>query len=297
MPTSPGTTITSIDYAAAVDIQHYIVPLRLTAVVLEDAATAAANNGAALSTWLNTADALSGPMAVTASGNNTTFAIQVGTGTAKTVTNAALTTNVMTLTLNAAVGAVVGDQITVANLPAPFAAGNGTFTITAATTSSPFTVSYALTAANIPTAAVAAGTVSAGSSYPLDGTGKPIQLLNVTGAPLSTSTNDESVITHDQVTRGSAITIGISDSHSIALKGMTVHKSVDHKIMEVLRQFAVSEKLAVKYLRVGPGGTTEKKLCYAQVKSKQEEGDAGALVKYGATLSALGTVYTIFDNN
>jgi hypothetical protein len=77
---------------------------------------------------------------------------------------------------------------------------------------------------------------------------------------------------------------------------MTVHKSVDHKIMEVIRQLGVAEKLAVKYLRVGPGGTTEKKLCYGRITSKQEEGDAGALVKYGASLMVLGQVHTIYDN-
>lgn len=286
---------TNIDYAAALDIQHYIVPLLMTSVVLEDAATAAENNGANLSAWLNAANALSGQLPVSASGNNTTFRLLVG-GATRTVTNAALATNVATLTLSAAAGALVGEQIVVADLPAPFASLNGTRTITAVTTTSPFTVSFALTGANITSASVNAGTVTTGV-YPLDGTGKPIQLSNVTGAPLSTSTNDESVITHDQVTRGSAIAIGISDSHSFAFKGMTTHKGVDHKVLEVLRQFAVSEKLAVKYLRVGPGGTTEKKLCYGQIKSKQEEGDAGALVKYGATLSALGQVFTIFDNN
>jgi hypothetical protein len=77
---------------------------------------------------------------------------------------------------------------------------------------------------------------------------------------------------------------------------MTVHRAVDHKIMELLRAHSVAEKLAVKYLRVGPGGTVEKKLCYGRISSKQEEGDAGALVKYGASLNVLGSVYTIFDN-
>jgi hypothetical protein len=286
---------TNVGYTAALNIQHYFVPMLMAAVNLEDAATAAENNGANLSTWLNTANALSGQLPVSTSGEGSTFRLLVG-GAVRTVTNAALATNVATLTLSAAAGALVGESIVVAGLPAPFASLNGTRTITAVTTASPFTVSFALTGTNITSASVAAGTVTTGV-YPLDGTGKPIQLSNVTGAPLSTSTNDESVITHDQITRGSAIAIGISDTHSFAFKGMTVHKGVDHKVMEVMRQFSVSEGLAVKYLRVGPGGTTEKKLCYGQIKSKQEEGDAGALVKYGATLSALGQVFTIFDNN
>jgi len=282
-------TTTNIDYAAALDIQHFIVPMRMTSVVLEDAATAAANNGANLSAWLNTANALSGQKTVSFGGNNTTFEILVDS-TSKTISNVALSSNVVTVTTSAVHGLVTGDRVKVA---ATTNTGiNGTFTVATAPTATTFT--YALTASNI-TSGADTGTVTTGV-YPLDGTGKPIQLLNVTGAPLSTQTNDESVITHDQVTRGSAIAIGISDSHSFAFKGMTVHKGIDHKIMEVLRQCSVSEKLAVKYLRVGPGGTTEKKLCYGQIKSKQEEGDAGALVKYGATLSVLGQAFTIFDN-
>jgi hypothetical protein len=189
----------------------------------------------------------------------------------------------------------VGKSITVAALPSPFASCNGTFVVTGVTTVSPFTVSYALTGTNITSASVAAGTVTTGI-YPLDGTGDPIQLLNVTGAPLQTQAGDEKVITHDQVVRGASISVGISTDSSIAFKGMTVHKSIDHKIMEVMRGFGVAEKLAVKYLRVGPGGTVEKKLCYGRISSKNEEGDAGALVKYGASLNVLGNVYTIFDN-
>jgi hypothetical protein len=280
---------TNIDYAAALDVQHYIVPLRMASITLEDAATAAANNGALLSTWLNAANAISGPATVTASGASSTFEVLVNS-TTRTITNVALASNVVTITTSAAHGLAVGDRVKVAATTA--AAVNGSFTVVSAPSTTTFT--YALTASNI-TSAVDTGTVTTGI-YPLDGTGKPIQLLNVTGAPLSTQTNDENVITHDQVTRGSSISIGINDTHSIAFKGMTVHRSVDHKIMELLRQYSVAEKLAVKYLRVGPGGTTEKKLCYGRISSKQEEGDAGALVKYGASLNVLGATYTIFDN-
>lgn len=206
-------TITNIDYAAALDIQHFIVPLKMSDVTLEDAAAAAAG-GTALTAWLDTTAAVSGQLDVAVTGSGATFAI--------TIDNAA---------------------------------------------------------------------------YPLDGTGDPIQLLNVTSAPHSTETSDETVITHDQVTRGSAITVGVTDTHSFAFAGMTAHKNVDHKVMEVLRERATAERLAVKYLRVGPGGTVEKKLCYGRFASKSEEGDAGALVKYSATLNVLGTVYTILDNS
>lgn len=205
-------TITNIDYAAALDIQHYIVPLLMSEITLEDAQTASAG-GSALTAWLDVADAISGQLSVAVTGTGATFEIDID-----------------------------------------------------------------------------------GAAYPLDGTGAPIQLLNVTSAPLSTETSDETVITHDTVTRGSAITVGVTDTHSFAFSGMTAFKNVDHKIMEVLRERATAERLAVKYLRVGPGGTTEKKLCYGRFSSKSEEGDAGALIKYSATLNVLGSVFTILDN-
>lgn len=287
---------TNVAYAAALDIQHYIIPMRMNQITLEDAATAAAGNGALLSAWLDTATAISGNSRVDARGSGSGFVLEIGSAS-KTITNAVLADNVVTLTLSAAAGVTVGSTIKVAGLTSTFASLNtDAAVVTAVTTSSPFTVSYAKTATNI-TSGSATGTVTVGVPYALNGTGAPIQLCNVTGMPFSTNTNTESVITHDQVTRGSAITIALSDSTTGAMKGMSVHKSVDHKVLEVLRMFGTVEQLACKYLRVGPGGTTEKRLCYAQISSKQEEGDAGALVKFGATLTALGSVYTIFDNN
>lgn len=208
-------TITNIGYTAALDIQHYIVPMRTGAITLEDARDAAANNGSGLSTWLNVANAISGKLSVAYS----------YTGTPA----------VFTLTID-------------------------------------------------------------GASYPLDGTGDPIQMLNVTSAPHSTDTSDESVITHMQVTRGSAITVGVTDTHKFDFKGMTAHRNVDHKVLQVMREVGTAEQLACKYLRVGPGGTLEKKVCYVRFSGITEEGDAGALVKFSATANVLGSVYSILDN-
>lgn len=75
------------------------------------------------------------------------------------ITNAALGSGAATLTFAAAHGIGVGKQVAVSALPAPFAALNGTFTVTAATTTSPFTLSYALAGSTIASAAVAAGVV------------------------------------------------------------------------------------------------------------------------------------------
>jgi hypothetical protein len=66
--------------------------------------------------------------------------------------------------------------------------------------------------------------------------------------------------------------------------------------MQLFDAFGTSEQLAFKYLRVGPGGTSEKLLCYAQLSSISEDGDSGTLQKFNATMTVLGRTYKIFDN-
>ena len=79
----------------------------------------------------------------------------------KTITNAGATATSATLTFAAAHGITIGKRIAVKDLPAPFARLNGgSFVVTAVTTSSPFTLSYASTGPAITPAAVAAGVVT-----------------------------------------------------------------------------------------------------------------------------------------
>jgi hypothetical protein len=281
---------TTVAYTPILNRQHYIVPMRMSSIVLEDAATAAASNGSALSAWLDAADAMSGVKTVTTSGSGSTFEILIGSETF-TITNVARSTGVVTLTFSAnPTGKVaVGDFIKVAAVTNTGV--NGTFEVKSVTTTG---VTYDQSGTNI-TAGVDTGTAISGV-YPLNGLGRPILLNNITGAPLSSNTNTESVITDDAVTLGSTVTVALSDSRSAAVKGMTVHRSLDHKIMQIFDTFGTAEQLAFKYLRVGPGGTTEKKLCYAQFSSISEEGDSGTLAKFNTTMTVLGRVYTIFDN-
>lgn len=72
-----------------------------------------------------------------------------------TITNKELATNVATLTTSANHLLVAGDTVTVSGVGAPF---DGEFVVTAVTTSSPFTFSYAKTATNV-TSAAATGSV------------------------------------------------------------------------------------------------------------------------------------------
>lgn len=82
-----------------------------------------------------------------------TFGPYTITGTSKTVTNKALTSNVATITTSTAHGLDVGNTVTIAGVDATF---NGTFVLTAVTAT---TVSYAKTATDV-TSVAATGTLT-----------------------------------------------------------------------------------------------------------------------------------------
>jgi hypothetical protein len=281
---------TSVAYTPIVDRQHYIVPMRMSSIVLEDAATAAANQGATLSDWMDVSSVISGVKAVTYSGSGNTFEVFIASETF-TITNVARATGVVTLTFSAnPTGKIaVGDFVKVA--ATTNTSVNGTVEVKTVTSTG---ITYDFAGSNI-TAVADTGSVTSGA-YPLDGNSKPIMLNNITGAPFSTSTNTESIITHDAATLGNAVTVALTDSRTAAFKGVTVHRTVDHKILELFNSFGTPEQLAVKYLRVGPGGTSEKLLCYAQLSSNSEDGDGGTVQKFNATMTVLGRTYKIFDN-
>lgn len=280
--------MSTADFAVNVARQHYIVPMLRSAMVLDDATTAAANEGALLSAWLDVTKAQSGNKKVTV--NNDPFMIFVDSKTL-TITNVALTSNVATITTSAVHGLVVGDTVKV-NATTTTAL-NGTYVVKAAPTTTTFT--YDKVNANISSTADTGSVIT--GVYPLDGTGFPIQLNSITGAPLSNSTNSEQIFTEDEVTKGSAVPVALSDTRQIAFKGVTVHKSITHKILNVLNEYTTAQGLGVKYLRVGPATTTEKTLAYGMLASKTEEGDASQTMKYSASLTLIGSQYTIYDNN
>lgn len=283
-----------VAYQPQLAYRHYIKLMRSSAIDLDALAAAIANNGATLSTWLNDAQAISGSAKVEY--DPSPFAVRVNSATL-TPTTAELQSNVAKLTFAAATGVAVGDVIKVAGLLSPFAGLNvASAVVTAVTTTPAHTVSYALTGTNIASASVSAGTVTTGL-YPLDGTGKPIRLLNITNLNLNPSTNKDTIITHDQETLGSSISMPLSDTNTLPFEGSTIPKNVDHKFLQLIRMFGTAEQLAVAYLRVGPVGTTEKLACYGKIDSIQEVGAAGARKTYTATLTTDGPAYQVFDNS
>jgi hypothetical protein len=267
-------------YSQAYGYNFYFMPLKKASIDFSEM------NGA-FSQFMDVDTLLSNSSTVETSGTGGTYAISLAT--AKTVTNAALTSNVATLTFAAAHGISTGDSITVAALPSPFTALNGTYTVTAVTTSSPFTLSYAKTASNITSAAVSFGTVTGPSSaLALDGSDSPIRLLGLTNAAPSESEGEETIITYDDEAKSFDTSIATSKSFSWSLEGVTDHDDAAYKLLRICAKESVREGLMVKYARVGPTGHTEKTFGYGRFTGFDETPPAGGIVKWSSTIKAYG---------
>jgi hypothetical protein len=159
--------------------------------------------------------------------------------------------------------------------------------VTAATTSSPFTLSFALVASNITSATVNAGTVS-GAVMALNGTDAPVRLLGLTNCAPSESENEETVTTYDDEAKSFDTSIATSKSMSWSLEGVTNHNDAAYKLMRIAAKESVREGLMVKYARIGPVGFTETSYGYGRFTGFEESPAAGEIVKYSTTLRAYG---------
>lgn len=243
------------------------------------------NAGLGAGKFIDNTTVMANTNAVHVSGTGNTF--QLFSGASKTVTDAALASNVATLTFAAAHGFTQGQVVYVKDLPAPFAALNGAYTLTAVTTSSPHTISFAKTNANITAAAVTAGTVTPGV-LALNGTDAPIRLLGLTNCAPSESEGEETVITYDDESKSFDTSIATSKSMSWSLEGVTNHSDAAYKLLRISAKESVREGLMVKYARVGPTGFNETSYGYGRFTGFEESNAAGEIVKYSTTLRAYG---------
>jgi hypothetical protein len=243
------------------------------------------NAGLGAGKFIDNTTVMANTNAVHIAGTGDTF--RLFSGASKTVTDAALATNVATLTFAAAHGFTQGQVVYVKDLPAPFAALNGAYTITAVTTSSPHTISYVKTNANITSGAVTAGTVTPGV-LALNGTDAPIRLLGLTNCAPSESEGEETVITYDDESKSFDTSIATSKSMSWSLEGVTNHSDAAYKLLRISAKESVREGLMVKYARVGPTGFNETSYGYGRFTGFEESNAAGEIVKYSTTLRAYG---------
>ncbi len=269
-------------YSQAYGYNFFFQVLKKGSVTLS---TLLPNAGLGAGKFIDNTTLLANTSLVIPTGTASSFKLLAGEG--KVVTKAAIASNVATLTFGAAHGIAVGATIGVSGLPAPFAALNGTFVVTAVTTASPFTLSYAITTANVTEATVASGLV-VGTSLALDGTHNPIRLLGLTNCAPSESENEETVTTYDDESKSFDTSIATSKSMSWSLEGVTNHNDAAYKLMRIAAKESVREGLMVKYARIGPVGFTETSYGYGRFTGFEESPAAGEIVKYSTTLRAYG---------
>lgn len=250
-----------------------------------DLATLLPSAGLGAGKFIDNTTLLSNSSLVFPTGTGSTFKLLAGT--AKVVTKAAIASNVVTLTFGSAHGIANGSVIGVQDLPAPFTAANGIRTVTAVTTSAPFTLSFALTASNQTEATVASGQV-VGTSLALDGTDNPIRLLGLTNCAPSESEGEETVVTYDDEAKSFDTSVATSKSMSWSLEGVTDHNDAAYKLMRVAAKESVREGLMIKYARLGPVGFNETSYGYGRFTGFEESPQAGTIVKYSTTVRAYG---------
>jgi hypothetical protein len=218
-------------------------------------------------------------------GSGDTF--KIFSGAPKTVTNAALATNEATLTFAAAHGFTVGQSILVSDLPAPFASLNGTYTVKAATTTSPHTITFDKTGTNIPSAAVASGTVLSGV-LALDGTDPPIRMLGLTNLQPNEGENEESTVTYDDEAQGFDSSMATSKTHTVAVAGIVRFKDAAYKLMRIASMYSVKESLMIKWVLTAPNGEKEDTYGYGRFTGYQPENAAGVIVKFQQNIRTYG---------
>lgn len=264
-------------YSQAYGYSFDFVPLLKTQIDFAELAL----GGLGAGKFIDNTTRLSNDAQVIKQGTADTLKLFVG-GT-KTVTNAALQTNVATLTIGASHGFSVGDVIVVAGLTGDFAGLNGTYTITATAST---TVSYAKTASNI-TSASASGTVT-GGLLKLDGTDKPIKLLGLTNAAPSETEKEETIMTYDDEVKSFETSIATGKGFSWKLEGVTDFNDAAYRLLRICAKESVREGLMIKYARKGPVGHSETTYGYGRFTGFDETPPAGGIVKWSSGIKAYG---------
>jgi hypothetical protein len=243
------------------------------------------NAGFGVGKFMSNASLMSNANTVLSSGNGDTY--KVFSGTPKVVTKAAVATNVVTLTFGAAHGITQGSTIIVKDLPAPFAGLNGVFTVASVTTSTPFTLTYALDTANITEATVAAGTAMSGV-LALDGTDPPVRLLGLTNCSPNEGENEETTVTYDDEAKGFDTSMATSSSISWTVAGQTRYTDAAYRLMRIASRDKVRQGLMLKYLVLGPVGVNKADYGFGRFQSFEEPREAGTILQYNTGIRGYG---------
>jgi hypothetical protein len=127
-----------------------------------------------------------------------------------------------------------------------------------------------------------------GTAMDMDGLDKPFRLYGLTNAALETDTNSEDIVTYDDETKGFNISLPTSKTWSVSLGGVADFKDAGYHVLRLTEQNTVADALRVKFLRIGPTGTTEALYGYGTINGYTESIEAGSIASWEATLQGYG---------
>ena len=135
------------------------------------------------------------------------------------------------------------------------------------------------------------------SAFSMDGSDTPVRLYGLTNASLETDTNAEDVITYDDESKGFNTSIATSKSWSVSIAGVADFKDAGYQILRLTEQNTVADSLRVKFVRVGPTGTTETVYGYGTLSGYTESIEAGSIVSWESTVTGYGPYVLDVDAN
>ena len=265
----------------------YMVPILDTFVDLNLIAThEAAGTGLAVGGFIDRTTLMAPNAAVTqyGTGLGEKFGITLNQRTLA-VSNAALATNVATLTVPTGHPFTVDSRLVVANLPSPFASLNGTRIVTATTST---TVSFALTGTNITSATVNAGTATGGGDLKLDGTDNPVRLLGIQSGPPVSETSEETEAYWDDIAQGFEQPEVVSKSSNMEIAGKIDHNATSYKLLRYCEKGNVSQGLMAKIALIGPRGFNEVHFGFGRFNNFTPDNSAGATAKFTSQFKFFG---------
>ena len=130
-----------------------------------------------------------------------------------------------------------------------------------------------------------------------DGTMQPVLLKGLTNASLESDTNSEDVYTYDDETKGFNQSVATTKGFSITLAGVADFKDAGYQILRLTEQNTVADSLRVKFVRVGPTGTTETVYGYGTLSGYTESIEAGSIVSWESTVTGYGPYVLDIDAN
>ena len=134
-------------------------------------------------------------------------------------------------------------------------------------------------------------------AFSMDGTDTPVRLYGLTNASLETDTNAEDVITYDDESKGFNTSIATSKSWSVSIAGVADFKDAGYQILRLTEQNTVADSLRIKFVRVGPTGTTETVYGYGTLSGYTESIEAGSIVSWESTVTGYGPYVLDIDAN